>query len=194
MDSSTGTTTSSDATADSISIKNFDQAEWFQVVLCLNRPVRLVRNTIWTSQNERIPYIDNWDEIFSAMTNQQEEFESVTYSDASTFLSDKNPPTFIDFCEALLQIVPPLHNIHTLSKSHPRSTVTIESHSITTSLKRAILSTHKSLPNLKLVPLSNSKSDVSFDEGNGEDTQNLIFSLLHTHQISELSLETIPHH
>lgn len=143
--------------------------------------VKLVQSTIWTTRNERISYIDNWNDFFNAMTNEQKEFENAIYNDASTFLSDKNPPTFINFCETLLNTVPPLHNIHTLSKSHPRSTVTIETRSVTICLKRSIFSTHKDLPNLKSTPLSISTPDASychksFDDDNADDTQNLIFS------------------
>lgn len=118
------------------------------------------------------------------MTNQQEEFENATYIDASTFLSEKNFPTSINFCQVLLNIVPPLHNIHTTLESYPCFKVTIETRSVTTSLKQSILPTRKNLDNLKSItplPVSNTTPEASycqqsFNNLQANDTQNLIFS------------------
>jgi len=139
---SSGTTTSSDATESPVvPTENINQTEWFKIVLLLKKSVRFIIHTI--GQNIHIDYIDDCNEIFCAITNRREEFVTVSYEDASAFYPNKTSPTFLDFCNNLMSMVPSLHDVHTLTKSHPHTTVTIKTRRATALLNRGTLAMHK---------------------------------------------------
>ena len=69
--------------------------EWYKVVIALNRSVQTLCPLLGCEQT--IPYIDEWNETFSSMTDLIHDFPAATYEDAAMFLFGDTPSTFLQF-------------------------------------------------------------------------------------------------
>ena len=95
------------------------ETDWHLALAHINRAVRRVHSIL---QNVRIAYINEWAECHSSMSDLHTLEASANYYDASTYLF-ANPETFYDFCTNLIDMVPPVKELITIKKHHPRNTV-----------------------------------------------------------------------
>ena len=95
------------------------EKDWHLALAHINRAVRRVHKIL---KNVPITYINEWTQCHSDMSDLHALEDTANYYDASTYLFT-NPETFHDFCANLITMVPPVQELISIKKSHPRTVV-----------------------------------------------------------------------
>ena len=98
-------------------VKEYSSNNWYAAFADINREVRKFKKRLGgITIEQKAVYLDEWNELFLAISEEYEENPNITYDKVTHHLFG-NPATLEDFLNEILCVVPPVNTTTAVKRS-----------------------------------------------------------------------------